>query len=152
MTGRCSAASSRRSRSSMQGSILASSSARSDAGSSPRDEGIMQSNGLDIFSLAGRKALVTGASGGLGAAVAIGLARAGADVVVHGEVAPADCDATCAAIRAAGVRAEAVAGDLSDPTTPPRLVSETIAALGGLDILVNNAGTIRRAKAEETSD
>ena len=48
--------------------------------------------------------------------------------------------------------ASAVAGDLSDPATPGRLVAEVVAAFGGLDILVNNAGTIRRAPAEETSD
>ena len=106
----------------------------------------------DLFSLAGRKALVTGASGGLGAAIAAGLARAGADVAIHGELKPSDCDATCAAIRAAGVRTAALAGDLSDPATPARLIAESVAALGGLDILVNNAGTIRRAAAEETSD
>jgi 2-deoxy-D-gluconate 3-dehydrogenase len=113
---------------------------------------MMHTTGIDLFSLAGSRAFVTGASGGLGAAIAIGLARAGADVAVHGEVRPADCDATCEAIRAAGVRTAALAGDLADPTTPGRLVSEVIAALGGLDILVNNAGTIRRASAEETSD
>jgi 2-deoxy-D-gluconate 3-dehydrogenase len=112
----------------------------------------MHTNGLGLFSLVGRRALVTGASGGLGAAIAIGLSRAGADVVVHAEVRPADCDGTCAAIRAAGVRTAAIAGDLSDFTTPARLVSEAIAALGGLEILVNNAGTIRRASAEETTD
>ncbi len=84
--------------------------------------------------------------------MAIGLARAGADVAVHGEVTTTDCDATCAAIRATGVRSVAVAGDLSDPETPGRLVREVVAAFGGLDILVNNAGTIRRAPAEETSD
>jgi 2-deoxy-D-gluconate 3-dehydrogenase len=112
----------------------------------------MSADGIGLFSLVGRKALVTGASGGLGAAIAIGLARAGADVVVHGEVRPADCDETCAAIRAAGVRTAAIAGDLADFATPARLLSETIAALGGLEILVNNAGTIRRARAEETTD
>ena len=112
----------------------------------------MDTIATDLFSLAGRKALVTGASGGLGAAIAIGLARAGADVVVHGELQPSDCDATCAAILAAGRRTAAVAGDLSDAATPARLIAETVAALGGLDILVNNAGTIRRAPAEETAD
>ena len=112
----------------------------------------MDTNGANLFSLAGQKALVTGASGGLGAAIAIGLARVGAEVVVHGELRPEDCDATCAAIRAAGVRTAAIAGDLSDPATPARLVAEAVAALGGLDILVNNAGTIRRAAAEETAD
>jgi 2-deoxy-D-gluconate 3-dehydrogenase len=112
----------------------------------------MSNHANDLFSLSGRRALVTGASGGLGAAIAVALARAGADVVVHGEVQPADCDATCAAIRAVGVRTAAIAGDLSDPSMPGRLVAEAVAALGGIDILVNNAGTIRRAPAEETSD
>jgi 2-deoxy-D-gluconate 3-dehydrogenase len=112
----------------------------------------MSTDSTDLFSLSGRRALVTGASGGLGAAIAVALARAGADVVVHGEVQPADCDATCAAIRAVGVRTAAIAGDLSDPSMPGRLVAETVAALGGVDILVNNAGTIRRAPAEETTD
>jgi 2-deoxy-D-gluconate 3-dehydrogenase len=112
----------------------------------------MNANGLGLFSLVGQRALVTGASGGLGAAIAIGLSRAGADVVVHAEVRPADCDVTCASIRASGVRTAAIAGDLSDFTTPARLVSEATAALGGLEILVNNAGTIRRASAEETTD
>jgi 2-deoxy-D-gluconate 3-dehydrogenase len=112
----------------------------------------MPTDNTDHFSLSGRRALVTGASGGLGAAIAVALARAAADVVVHGEVQPADCDATCAAIRAVGVRTAAIAGDLSEPSLPGRLVSETVAALGGIDILVNNAGTIRRAPAEETSD
>lgn len=102
------------------------------------------------FSLAGRKALVTGASRGLGAAIAVALAEAGADVAVHGNTRP--CDDTCARVSAAGRRAVALAGDLADSRTPVRLVEEAIAALFGLDILVNNAGTIRRAPAEDTSD
>jgi 2-dehydro-3-deoxy-D-gluconate 5-dehydrogenase len=112
----------------------------------------MQTELNELFSLAGRKALVTGASGGLGAAIAVGLAHAGADVAVHGETRPEDCDETCAAIRAAGVRTAAVAGNLADPALPARLVADVRAALGGLDILVNNAGMIRRAAAEETTD
>jgi 2-dehydro-3-deoxy-D-gluconate 5-dehydrogenase len=112
----------------------------------------MNEHGLDIFSLSGHRALVTGASGGLGAAIAVGLARAGADVVVHGELRAADCDETCTAIRSAGVRTAAIAGDLSDPAMPARLLAEAMAAVGGIDILVNNAGTIRRANAEDTTD
>lgn len=112
----------------------------------------MEKNLDTLFSLAGRTAFVTGASGGLGAAIAIGLARAGADIAVHGEARPADCEATGAAIRAAGGRVTAVAGDLADPATPGRLVNDVMAALGGLDILVNNAGTIQRAAAEDTTD
>jgi 2-dehydro-3-deoxy-D-gluconate 5-dehydrogenase len=106
----------------------------------------------NLFSLKGSRAFVTGASGGLGAAMAIGLARAGADVAIHGEAQTTDCNATCASIREAGVRTAAVCGNLADPAIPPRLVAEVVAALGGIDILVNNAGSIRRAAAEDTCD
>jgi 2-deoxy-D-gluconate 3-dehydrogenase len=102
------------------------------------------------FSLAGRIALVTGASRGLGAAIAVGLAEAGADVAVHGNTRSPE--ETCARVRALGRRALPVVGDLAHPVVPGRLVAETIAGLGGLDVLVNNAGTIRRAPAAETSD
>jgi 2-deoxy-D-gluconate 3-dehydrogenase len=105
---------------------------------------------LESFSLAGRRALVTGASRGQGAAIAVGLARAGADVAAHGNTR--SCDDTCARVRAADRRAHPIVGDLSDPGTPERLVAEAITALGGLDILVNNAGIIRRGAAEDTTD
>jgi 2-dehydro-3-deoxy-D-gluconate 5-dehydrogenase len=104
----------------------------------------------DRFSLAGRVALVTGASRGLGAAIAVGLAEAGADVAVHANTRPSET--TCARIRELGRRALPVSGDMGDPAVPDRLVAETLAGLGGLDVLVNNAGTIRRAPAADTSD
>jgi 2-deoxy-D-gluconate 3-dehydrogenase len=104
----------------------------------------------DLFSLAGRRALVTGASRGLGAAIAAALAEAGADVAVHGHATPTD--AICARVREAGRRALALAGDLGDREVPGRLVREAVEGLGGLDILVNNAGLIRRAPAAETTD
>lgn len=102
------------------------------------------------FSLAGKVALVTGASRGLGAAIAVGLAEAGADVAVHGNTRSPE--ATCTRIHALGRRALPLTGDVADPQLPTRLVAETIAGLGDLDILVNNAGTIRRAPAVETAD
>jgi 2-deoxy-D-gluconate 3-dehydrogenase len=105
---------------------------------------------VELFSLAGRNALVTGASRGLGAAIAVALARSGADVAVHGH--SASTLRSCEAVRAAGRRALALQGDLGDPATPARLVDEALAGLGGLDIVVNNAGIIRRAPAAETSD
>jgi 2-deoxy-D-gluconate 3-dehydrogenase len=102
-----------------------------------------------IFSLEGKVALVTGAAGGLGAAYALALAEAGADVAVHDLRA---CDQTCGRIRALGRRAHGLSGNLTDPAVPDALVREVVEKLGGLDILVNNAGIIRRTPAAETSD
>jgi 2-deoxy-D-gluconate 3-dehydrogenase len=101
------------------------------------------------FSLEGRVALVTGSAGGLGAAYALALAQAGADVAVH-DREPGD--ATCDRVRALGRRAVALVGDITGPDVPDRLVREAVQGLGGLDIVVNNAGTIRRAPAAETAD
>ena len=105
---------------------------------------------LDRFRLDDRVALVTGASAGLGAAIAVALAEAGAHVVAHGNSrAP---DATCELIERAGRRGLAVRGDLADRETPRRLVEQTLEEFGRLDILVNNAGTIRRAPAADYSE
>jgi 2-deoxy-D-gluconate 3-dehydrogenase len=105
---------------------------------------------LDAFRLEGKAALVTGASAGLGAAVATALAEAGADVACHGNSrSPA---ATCEAVGRAGRRALAVVGDLSDKDAPRRLVEQTLNEFGQLDILVNNAGIIRRSPSVEYSE
>jgi len=105
---------------------------------------------LDAFKLEGKVALVTGASTGLGAAIAIALAEAGADVACHGNThAP---DASCEAVTKTGRQAFALTGDLGDRETPRKLVDGTIDHFGRLDILVNNAGTIRRAPATEYSE
>jgi 2-deoxy-D-gluconate 3-dehydrogenase len=103
-----------------------------------------------MFSLEGRVALVTGASRGIGAAIARALAEAGADVAVHGNATPAD--ATADAVRAHGRRAALLIADMADPNAPDGLVRETIASLGGLDIVVNNAGIIRRGPTIDTTD
>jgi 2-deoxy-D-gluconate 3-dehydrogenase len=102
------------------------------------------------FSLEGRVALVTGASRGLGAAIAVGLADAGADVAVHGNTRSPD--ETRGRVQALSRRGISVVGDLADAQAPDRLVREVVSALGRLDILINNAGTIRRSPAAETSD
>jgi 2-deoxy-D-gluconate 3-dehydrogenase len=105
---------------------------------------------IDSFRLDGSVALVTGASAGLGAAIAVALAEAGADVAVHGNTrSPAD---TCARIARIGRRAFAVTGDLSDRAVSGRLVDEACSKFERLDILVNNAGTIRRTPAVDFTD
>ncbi len=104
----------------------------------------------DRFRVDGRRALVTGASRGLGAAIAVALAEAGADVAVHANATTAE--PVCARVRAAGRRALPLVADLGDPAAADRLVASAVEGLGGLDILVNNAGIIRRAAAAETTD
>ncbi len=105
---------------------------------------------LDSFKLDGKVALVTGASAGLGAAIAVALAEAGADVAAHGNSrAP---DSTCKLIESAGRRALPVSGDLSDKAVPGELIRQTLAHFGQLDILINNAGTIRRSPAVDYSE
>jgi len=105
---------------------------------------------MKAFRIDGQVALVTGASAGLGAAMAVALAEAGADVAVHGNSrSPAG---TAARIEASGRRALSLHGDLGDRAVSGRLVGDVVSQLGRLDILVNNAGLIRRAPAVEFSD
>lgn len=95
--------------------------------------------------LDGRKALVTGASRGIGAAIAERLAAEGATVAVTARTAeaqpqlPGSLKDTVAMIEASGGRAVAIAADLSDPEDRARLMSETAAQIGEVDVLVNNA-------------
>ncbi|MBV8856671.1 MAG: 2-dehydro-3-deoxy-D-gluconate 5-dehydrogenase KduD [Acidobacteria bacterium] len=105
---------------------------------------------LDAFRLDGKAALVTGASAGLGAAVATALAEAGADVACHGN--SRSPEATCEAVVHAGRRALPLVGDLSDREVPRRLVEQTLNEFGRLDILVNNAGIIRRSPTVDYSE
>jgi 2-deoxy-D-gluconate 3-dehydrogenase len=105
---------------------------------------------VDAFRLDDLTALVTGSSAGIGAAVALALAEAGADVAVHGNTrSPAE---TCAGVRRAGRRGVALTADLGERAAADRLVDETVASLGRIDILVNNAGTIHRRPAIDVSD
>jgi NAD(P)-dependent dehydrogenase (short-subunit alcohol dehydrogenase family) len=85
--------------------------------------------------LEGQKALVTGATSGIGRAIALQLARDGAEVIVHGRDAARGVE-TVKAIEASGGRARFVAADLSDPAEIRRLAADA----GDIDILVNNAG------------
>jgi 7-alpha-hydroxysteroid dehydrogenase len=96
---------------------------------------------VDQFKLDGRAALVTGSGKGIGAGIALALAGAGADVAVNARTKE-DIDAVADRIRALGREAVSVAADISDPSTLPDLVQQTVTALGKLDILVNNAGGV----------
>lgn len=93
------------------------------------------------FDLSGKRALVTGANTGIGQAIAVALAEAGADVAVAGRSEPAE---TLARIAATGRKAVNISADLSTIEPVGRVVDEAVGRLGGLDILVNNAGIIRR--------
>ncbi|BBY19414.1 3-oxoacyl-ACP reductase [Mycolicibacterium litorale] len=96
----------------------------------------------DLTDLSGRVAVVTGAAAGLGRAEAIGLASAGATVVVNDMAGALDKSDVLDAIAAAGSKGVAVAGDISQRATADELV-ETADGLGGLSIVVNNAGITR---------
>jgi 2-deoxy-D-gluconate 3-dehydrogenase len=103
---------------------------------------------LPQFSLEGRRALVTGASRGLGAAMAEALAAAGADVVCASS-SLAGTDATAERIRALGRQAWQVEADLAQPAAVSRMASEAQSLAGHIDILVNNGGTIHREPAAD---
>lgn len=94
---------------------------------------------LERFSLAGKVALVTGASSGLGAAFAAGLAEAGADVAICARRADRLAE-TGRAVESQGRRCHAVAVDVTVPEDCDRFVGEARDALGHVDILINNAG------------
>ncbi len=105
---------------------------------------------LDKLNLTGRVAIVTGASRGLGAGMAIGLAEAGADLVVV--ASSARLQETVDKIKALGRRCIGVQADLIDTKVIPQIIDATLAEYGRLDILINCAGIIRRAPAIEFSE
>lgn len=96
------------------------------------------------FSLDGRRALVTGANTGIGQAIAVGLAAAGATVVCAGR---SPCDETVAQITAAGGHASSILVDFTDP-----MAGQSLFADQGFDILINNAGIIRRNDAVDFTE
>ncbi|MDA8107687.1 MAG: SDR family oxidoreductase [Betaproteobacteria bacterium] len=102
--------------------------------------------------LAGRVALVTGASRGIGRSIALALGEAGADVAVNYRSRADDAQAVAAAIRALGRRSVALGADVSGAEAVARLVAATEEALGPIDVLVNNAGMALRRGLEELSE
>jgi 3-oxoacyl-[acyl-carrier protein] reductase len=106
-----------------------------------------------MFDLTGRRALVTGAGHGIGAAIAVALAEHGADVVVHYGRSGDRAAEVVARIAALGRSATAVQADVTDTAQVDRLVTAATGHLGGLDILVCNAGhLIARVPVGEMSD
>lgn len=99
---------------------------------------------MSMFSLTGKRALVTGANTGIGQAIAVGLAQAGAEVICAGRRA---CDETVAMITAQGGTASSVLVDFADPMAGQGLFSDQ-----PVDILVNNAGIIRRNDAVDFTE
>lgn len=93
--------------------------------------------------LTGKRALVTGASRGIGAGIALALADKGADVVITYLNSPDRAAEVVQAIQARGRRAISVRADSGDPSAVSRSIDETVQALGGIDILVNNVGISR---------
>jgi NAD(P)-dependent dehydrogenase (short-subunit alcohol dehydrogenase family) len=97
-----------------------------------------------LFDLAGKTAVVVGGTSGIGLAMAIGLAEAGADVVATSRRAE-QVDQTASAIEATGVRALRITSDVADRASLEKLCVATIEAFGKVDILINCAGKIKRA-------
>jgi len=106
-------------------------------------------NGLQQFSLAGKVAVVTGSSRGIGRAIAEGMAGAGAAVTVNGRN-PETTQAVAGAIAAAGGKSLAVPADVGKVADIERLIKSTVATFGRLDILVNSAGISPHYKPAET--
>ena len=104
----------------------------------------------DWFNLEGKVALVTGSGTGIGAAIAMALARSGADVLCHDR--GAEGQPTSEQIRGLGRRSVALSADLSDRDAQDKLVADALRELGRIDFLINNAGMIRRAPAVDYSD
>lgn len=94
------------------------------------------------FPLSGKRALVTGAARGIGAAIALKLAEDGADVAITYEKSSEKAEALAADIRGLGRKAVAIQADAASPEAAKRAVKQTVGDLGGLDILVNNAGVL----------
>ena len=103
---------------------------------------------MNLFDLKGRVAAVTGGNGGIGLGMALGLAQAGASVLVVGRNASKNSDAI-GRLRAAGAKSEALAVDVTEEAAGQAIVDAANAHFGQLDILVNNAGTNLRKQPQE---
>ena len=105
---------------------------------------------LDLFSLKGKNALVTGSGQGLGSGIAIALAQAGANVTLHNFDKVQD--SVIEEVTGTGTQFIVRSGDVRDADVRRMLVDDTVSSFGSIDILFNNAGTIMRAPAQEHPD
>jgi 2-dehydro-3-deoxy-D-gluconate 5-dehydrogenase len=112
-------------------------------------ERMLGKNSMSLFDLSGRTAVVTGANTGIGQAIALGLAQAGAAVVGVGR---SDMQETTRLVHEAGGDFLPVKADLSSNAPIQKIMDKTMAWKGSLDILVNNAGIIRRADSTDLSE
>ena len=103
-------------------------------------------------SLAGKIALVTGGSRGIGRAICFALAERGASVAVHYRAKAAEAESVAAQIRENGGAALAVQGDLALPPVPDEIIRQIVAHLGPIDILVNNAGEMTDSAVIDMTD
>jgi glucose 1-dehydrogenase len=102
--------------------------------------------------LNGKRALVTGGAQGIGLGIAIRLAEEGADIVLDYLTDRKEADDACREVAKAGKRVVTVQGDVGKPADAQRMVTDSVAALGGLDILVNNAGIEKNAGFLDVSE
>ncbi len=100
--------------------------------------------------LDGRRAVVTGAGSGIGEAIALAYAQAGAQLLLA-DIDAARADSVAQRCRALGAQAETVIGDVGDESTAHRIVDRCVQAFGGIDILVNNAGMLTQSRCADMS-
>ena len=100
--------------------------------------------------LDGRRAVVTGAGSGIGEAIALAYAQAGAQLLLA-DIDAARANSVAQRCRALGAQAETVIGDVGDESTAHRIVDRCVQAFGGIDILVNNAGMLTQSRCADMS-
>ncbi len=116
------------------------------------DDGNRRDSSANPYDLTGKRAVITGASQGIGAAAALALARAGADIAFTYQSAIAKAEDTAAAIRAVGRKVVVLQGDTGDPAHIESLADAAVSALGGIDIWVNNAARLMVKPFVELTD
>lgn len=100
--------------------------------------------------LDGRRAVVTGAGSGIGEAIALAYAQAGAQLLLA-DIDAARADSVARRCRTLGAQAETVIGDVGDESTAHRIIDRCVQAFGGIDILVNNAGMLTQSRCADMS-